>query len=553
MYVVKEEKSWTVSKIKIELGFNNSIKSLDCYDISPSTLFEKISIATKIPIVYDVLPVHPISLHVYNLAVKDAIELALLKVGLYTTEDKKSYISITKKIPTTEYIEQKSGIAEFIKVNSNPDLYTAHIQQASASLIFERFFSTAQKEFVSFNTKNSSISKFSLENKSFDELLQVICLQLDCFSVEEKGIIYILPGQDTGKEIRNKGRKWFNCTLQYRSVSEVLPLITNRFSSYDTIVADNYNYFICCDDKTYSELIEFQNALDAHKDIQLVRLQFIKGNDLLNNLPPAFKKEDFKTTGDDSQLFFTGSKNAFTSLLEQIVIVDKPAKRIRYDLLIIQFQSSASTTWSPSLQIKPSELGDAFLARADLGSVFDLQFNVLSSFGLTYATKLNMDIKENRAKIFADTSLHGVSGSPITFQNTSTYRYREIILDSVTGKPTNTGVTREIISGLMLDINGWVSGDGTVTTNVSATVSKRGADVSSSIGNPPPTYEKVLTTQVRGRSGEPVVLSGLVQDDSVVVQQRTPFISKIPILGKLFTSESKTDEKTEMVIYLIPI
>ena len=39
------------------------------------------------------------------------------------------------------------------------------------------------------------------------------------------------------------------------------------------------------------------------------------------------------------------------------------------------------------------------------------------------------------------------------------------------------GVTREITSGLVLNIDGWVSGDGMITTTVNASVSKRGADV----------------------------------------------------------------------------
>jgi type II secretory pathway component GspD/PulD (secretin) len=49
-----------------------------------------------------------------------------------------------------------------------------------------------------------------------------------------------------------------------------------------------------------------------------------------------------------------------------------------------------------------------------------------------------------------------------------------------------------------------------------------------------------------------VVLSGLVQDDSSLVAERLPYISRIPIIGKLFTAETKTREKYEMIIYLVP-
>jgi len=103
-----------------------------------------------------------------------------------------------------------------------------------------------------------------------------------------------------------------------------------------------------------------------------------------------------------------------------------------------------------------------------------------------------------------------------------------------------------------LDIVGSVSGNGTITTSVTASVSRRGADVSSNSGNPPPTSEKLVTTQVIGKSGEVIVLSGLVQNDSTFVEERLPFISKIPLLGKLFSGKTKNNEKTEMIIYLVP-
>jgi type II secretory pathway component GspD/PulD (secretin) len=91
-----------------------------------------------------------------------------------------------------------------------------------------------------------------------------------------------------------------------------------------------------------------------------------------------------------------------------------------------------------------------------------------------------------------------------------------------------------------------------ITIDVTASVSKRGADVSSSIGNPPPTFEKVLTTQVRARSGETIVLSGLKQNDETMVEERVPYISKIPLLGWLFKGRNTTKEKTQMIIYLVP-
>ena len=158
----------------------------------------------------------------------------------------------------------------------------------------------------------------------------------------------------------------------------------------------------------------------------------------------------------------------------------------------------------------------------------------------------------SEARIFADTMLYGLSGQEIKFQNTSTYRYRDSNVDPETGKPKYTGITREITSGLVLTINGWVSGEGVITTTITASISKRGADVALNTGNPPPTSEKIITTQVRSRSGEPVILSGLKQNEMSNVEEGVPGLSKIPVAGLLFKDKVKTTEKTEMVIYLVP-
>ena len=126
-------------------------------------------------------------------------------------------------------------------------------------------------------------------------------------------------------------------------------------------------------------------------------------------------------------------------------------------------------------------------------------------------------------------------------------------MDPETGKPVYSGVTREIISGLKLEILGWATEDGKITSTVTASVTRRGVDSSSITGNPPPTTEKTVTTEVVGKSGEPVVLSGLIQNSETEEELRTPVLSKIPLIGNLFKSRKKTKEKTQMVMYLVPV
>ena len=83
-------------------------------------------------------------------------------------------------------------------------------------------------------------------------------------------------------------------------------------------------------------------------------------------------------------------------------------------------------------------------------------------------------------------------------------------------------------------------------------VTRQGIDTSSSTGNPPPTSEKLVTTEVCGKSGEPIVISGLVQNSNSQGSSGIPLISKVPFIGYLFKSSEKIAEKSQMVIYLVP-
>jgi type II secretory pathway component GspD/PulD (secretin) len=198
------------------------------------------------------------------------------------------------------------------------------------------------------------------------------------------------------------------------------------------------------------------------------------------------------------------------------------------------------------------EPGDVTAITGSFGSLLNLNFDAITIFGYTFSARLNAALSENRAQVFADTTLHGISGENVKFQNTSTYRYRDSNVDATTGKPVYTGITREIVSGVTLEINGWVSGEGMVTMGINASVSKRGADVTTANGNPPATSEKIIATKLSTADGEPVILSGLEQNDTSIVEQRTPIISRIPLIGWLFMNYGETKQKSEMVIYLVP-
>lgn len=61
-----------------------------------------------------------------------------------------------------------------------------------------------------------------------------------------------------------------------------------------------------------------------------------------------------------------------------------------------------------------------------------------------------------------------------------------------------------------------------------------------------------LETTVLVRSGETLVVGGLIKDKKTKVRGKLPFVSELPGFGRLFQSESIDYQKTELVIFLTP-
>jgi MSHA biogenesis protein MshL len=53
-------------------------------------------------------------------------------------------------------------------------------------------------------------------------------------------------------------------------------------------------------------------------------------------------------------------------------------------------------------------------------------------------------------------------------------------------------------------------------------------------------------------SGNTAVLGGLMQDEAVNNTDKVPGVSKVPVVGKVFTGKNDASRKTELVIFLRP-
>ena len=68
----------------------------------------------------------------------------------------------------------------------------------------------------------------------------------------------------------------------------------------------------------------------------------------------------------------------------------------------------------------------------------------------------------------------------------------------------------------------------------------------------PQISERSAETTLRVKSGETILLGGLLKDEEIKSIRQIPFFSKLPILGEIFKSRSIDKKNTEILIAITP-
>ena len=124
-----------------------------------------------------------------------------------------------------------------------------------------------------------------------------------------------------------------------------------------------------------------------------------------------------------------------------------------------------------------------------------------------------------------------------------------------TGVSTGTGVLNSfqyLETGVLLDVTPRINSGGMVTLEIEQEVSAP-TSTPTAINPNPDIGTRNAKTSVAVASGESVALAGLIQENLTTDSSGIPLISKIPVLGALFGSQSFHRDRTELVLIVTPL
>ena len=156
----------------------------------------------------------------------------------------------------------------------------------------------------------------------------------------------------------------------------------------------------------------------------------------------------------------------------------------------------------------------------------------------------------------ATESLINVISTPsvmVLDNNTATIQVGDQVPVNNGSTVTNGGNTIQNISykntGVQLSVRPSVNAGGLVTMDVEQTVTDVGQiDVT---GNRR-FLERSITSRVAVRSGESVVLGGLIRENAANQEDGIPWLHNAPLIGPLFGTTEKTRDRTELLVIITP-
>ena len=106
-------------------------------------------------------------------------------------------------------------------------------------------------------------------------------------------------------------------------------------------------------------------------------------------------------------------------------------------------------------------------------------------------------------------------------------------------------------TGLNLSITPSVNAQGSVLLTIDQAITST-VPGSSGVSGAPIFFQRSVSTEVVASSGQTVFLAGLRSESDSTTSARIPVLGEVPLVGKLFSSDSRRREKTELVILITP-
>lgn len=272
--------------------------------------------------------------------------------------------------------------------------------------------------------------------------------------------------------------------------------------------------------------------------IETFKLNYISPDSFAKQLGALISSDKIVADNEMHTVTVTGSNNVMRKVEDQLKKFDVAQKQINIKATVIELSKTKTRNMGLSY------LSDSWTKDTSVAGYNGFKFsvtgaheetlgngNVLARPNITTFDGRNAKLMMgDKVPVFTSTS----DGSDTSSDSTLTVEYKDV------------GVTLDVtprINDADKDL---------ITMVIKPKVSTISQWVESGNNKAPQISERSAETIVRVKSGETILIGGLLKDEEIKSIKQIPFLSKLPVLGELFKSRSIDKKNSEVVIAITP-
>jgi len=248
--------------------------------------------------------------------------------------------------------------------------------------------------------------------------------------------------------------------------------------------------------------------------------------------------------------------------------LDVPAKQILIEALIVEVNSDAIKDKGLALEYLTQEKGLNINTPTKDGSALSLIYSedvfselivdietgelITSTLDDIFQIKLNALINDKSAEILSKPSVLVLDGRqariqvgqqiPISKLPISTFSGDEILIPDIEYLPV----------GIVLNLKPRISNDLKSVSMQVETIITETEELTSGVLEAPIINNRKVESHVKVLNNTPFIIGGLISNKKADQEGRIPLISKIPLIGKLFSWSTKQSIKKEVIVVITP-
>ncbi|MGC8904724.1 type II secretion system protein GspD [Thermus sp.] len=342
-------------------------------------------------------------------------------------------------------------------------------------------------------------------------------------------------------------------TLTHATFPELLAFLQSRLPEVqiNVVPTNPQKALVLATEEDHARLAELLKITDVPKISQRAyQLSNAKAADLAKVLQEALqaRKPQAEAQAQPRQatvvadertntLIVTGTQEELALVEGLIPKLDQPVPQVNLRVRIQEVQSNLTR----NLGLKWNTIAGGNVVASVLDSGLSLIFDSTRSLAaLNIVATLDALQRQGLSRALRDVNQTVLNNQTARLQSGETFLIRRVVGDRVERVPFDIGI--------IVEVTPQITADGQILLNLKAEVSGN-VQRNPVDGDVDRFTKQVVTTTLRVRDGETVVLGGLTSQENTQTQQGVPFLMDIPLIGELF--KQRTNETTDRELLVV--